>query len=217
MSPQEASKFLFVAIIIEICFVLIFLVGFMSSYQVHYLFNLDREWNIPALFSAAQLFLVGIVFLSMSNHEKQQLFPSTKFLIFLGIGFIFLSFDESFSIHERLTLFYRHIDWIPSFKGNHGVWVVPYLTICFIFLLLAYKNFIKLWNNYRQETTIMAFGFIIFLIGAVGLEVISYQFIRGGEASLNIYILEVALEEFMEMIGISIVLYGAILLRTKVY
>lgn len=56
----------------------------------------------------------------------------------------------------------------------------------------------------------MASGFAILLIGAVVLEVIGYQYLRGVPSLSHLYPLEVALEEFLEMIGVSIAVYGAI-------
>ena len=58
--------------------------------------------------------------------------------------------------------------------------------------------------------SMMALGFAIFLLGVVGLEVISFQFLRGEDVPQYLYRLEVAIEEFLEMIGITIVLYGAV-------
>jgi hypothetical protein len=70
-----------------------------------------------------------------------------------------------------------------------------------------------MWKTHRRQTAIMASGFAIFLIGAAGLEVVGYQFLRGEPSLSYFYQLEVALEEFLEMIGISITVYGAILLH----
>jgi len=50
-----------------------------------------------------------------------------------------------------------------------------------------------------------------FLLGGVGLEAIGYQFLRSGSTPL-LYSAEVALEEFLEMSGASITLYGTILM-----
>jgi hypothetical protein len=216
ISEQAARKLLFVVITFEICLVAVFLASSIlgkPSLIIHKLFNLDGEKNVPALFSSVQLFLIGIIFLSMAYQPRQQYFFSPLFLAILGVGFIFLHFDEALAIHEHITSSLKHIDWIPRFKGNHGIWVAPYLIIGLTFFILTYKNFLRMWNKYRRETTIMASGLVIFLVGVLCLEVIRYQFIRVGSSPSYLYKFEVALEEFLEMMGISIVLYGAILLR----
>jgi hypothetical protein len=215
ISEKTLRKFLFVVIAIEIFLVLVYLTDYLfgkPSLIIHNLFDLDGEMNIPALFSAAQLFIVGVVFLFMAYQHRQQHYFSLLFLIIVGAGFIFLSFDEAFSIHEEITLSFKHIDWIPRFKGNHGIWIAPYIIAGLIIFILSYKNLVKMWKKNRRESSIIAIGFVIFLLGAVGLEVISYQ-LRGGLAPWYLYKLEVVFEEFFEMVGISIVLYGALLLQ----
>ena len=136
ISAQAARRFLVVVIAFEMFLVAVFLAdGSLGepSRTFHKLFGLDGEKNIPALFSAAQLLLVGIVFLSMAYQRRQLHFSSLRFLAVLGMAFIFLSFDEAFSIHEKITGSLRHIEWIPRFKGNHGIWVAPYLSVGLVF------------------------------------------------------------------------------------
>jgi hypothetical protein len=52
-------------------------------------------------------------------------------------------------------------------------------------------------------------GFV--LLGGVVLEAISNQFLRSDSTPI-LYTVEVALEEFLEISGASVTLYGAILL-----
>ncbi len=215
ISVQAARRFLVVVIAFEMFLVAVFLAdGILGepSLTFHKLFDLDDEKNIPALFSSAQLFLVGIVFLSMAYQPRQLHFSSPRFLAVLGMAFIFLSFDEAISIHEQITKSLVHIEWIPRFRGNHGIWVAPYLFVGLVFFLLTYKELLTMWRNSRREITIMVLGFAIFLLGVVVMEVISFQFLREEGTSPYLYQLEVAIEEFLEMMGISIVLYGAVLL-----
>ena len=70
-----------------------------------------------------------------------------------------------------------------------------------------------MWNEFNRETRIIGVGLTIFLVGVVGLEVIGYIYIRGEAYPGYIDGLVLACEEFFEMVGISIVLYGALLLR----
>ncbi|MFW2438837.1 MAG: hypothetical protein ACN4GR_05640 [Arenicellales bacterium] len=216
ISGQSARKLLFVVIFVEICLVVGFLfISFLGepSPVLYTIFNLSGEKNVPALFSSVQLLLVGIVFLSIAYQTKQQNYPSPLFFAILGAGFIFLSFDEFFSVHERITRMFVHNKMVPRFKGDHGIWVAPYLFIGLVFFISTYGKFVAMWNKFRNETTLMAAGFMIFLAGAVGMEVIGYQYLMDESSPRYLYKLEVAIEEFLEMMGISIVLYGAILLH----
>ena len=218
ISDRQARNFLVVAIVIEICLVAAFLTDGMLGHPdpiVHKLFNLDGERNIPALFSSAQLFMLGIVFFSVAYQLRQKHFSSPLFFAVLGAAFIFLSFDEALSIHEGITSSLEHVEWIPRFKGNHGIWVAPYLLVGLVFFVSTLREFLKVWNQHRRESIIMASGCVIFLVGAVGLEVLSYQLLREGSSTRFLYQLEVAVEEFLEMMGISIILYGAIMLNVE--
>lgn len=214
-----AARNIFIA---AIFFVIFLTVGFLSisfifepsriSFAV---FNLSGEKNVPATFSAAQLFLVGIVFLSFACQPKNLNSPPPFFISILGLGFIYLSFDEFFSIHEAITVALKEVEMMPRFKGNHGIWVAPYLMIGLVFFVLSFGQFLKLWKNYRRETIVMASGLALFLLGAVVMEVIGYQYLMDESSPKYLYKLEVAAEEFLEMLGISIVLYGAALLHQK--
>lgn len=53
----------------------------------------------------------------------------------------------------------------------------------------------------------MAAGAGVFLLGAVVLEIIAYEFLA--DEPLFYYILEVAAEEFLEMLGATSILCGA--------
>jgi hypothetical protein len=210
------NKVILRLVVLELAFLLIFIVDaiFGPIGEVRELLNPNREANLPAWFSSIQLFMVGVVFLLMNyqGHGKYRLSPT--FLLMIGVGFVLLSADEAASFHEEITALLKNITWVPRFKGNHGIWILLYggvgLTLC----LLTYQEILTLWRYYWYEGVILGSGFAILLLGAVGLEIIGYQFLRDGTAPL-LYKLEVGLEEFLEMLGVSVILYGAILLAGR--
>ena len=118
--------------------------------------------------------------------------------------------DEAATIHEKMTTVLRKIEWVPSFKGGHGIWILVYSAIAMVILIIGRRTIISFFKVYPRQAIIMLMGITIFLAGAVGLEIISYQFLRTAEY-LPIYKLEVALEEVFEMAGASVILYGTIL------
>lgn len=213
-----AKKFLIILISIEIFFVIMHFIDVLFEQQIwiiHNMFNLNRDLSLPALFSSMQLFLVGIIWFMIARKSRDQSLPSEIFLSILGAGFIFLSIDEGIRIHENITLLLKHIEWIPRFKGDHGIWIPIYLSLILIFFLIMYKEFLSIWKQFRYEAILMATGLVIFLAGAVGMEIIAYQFLMDSSSSPLLSLLwyvEVAVEEFFEMIGISLILYGVILL-----
>lgn len=214
ITVRDANILLIGLILFELCLVLIFAVDTALGsprLSIQQLFDLDGEGNIPAWFSSVQLFLIGLLFFLNSRRFDPDHTPSPLFLLMVSAGFIFLSADEVASIHEKLSVVFKHVEWIPRFKGDHGLWVFIYAIIGLILLLANLRAFVAMWNRYRHATSIMAIGMGFFLLGGVGLEAIGYQFLRSGSTPL-LYSAEVALEEFLEMSGASITLYGTILM-----
>ncbi|MBY6016758.1 hypothetical protein KUW04_02985 [Halomonas denitrificans] len=206
---------LVICIAIEISLVILFFLTASFSDKsslVAKLFNLDYEKNIPTLFSALQLAAVGLVFGAMSRQMKHKEALPYRLDVILCAGFLFLSFDELFSVHERITSSLKHLSYLPRFEGEHGVWIAPYLAVGLILFLLLMKPLLNVLRAYRRESQIIALGGTLFVLGGVGLEILSYELIREQDYPWYVYALEVALEEFLEMVGISIVLYGSLLL-----
>lgn len=98
---------------------------------------------------------------------------------------------------------------MPRFKGDHGIWIPIYLLVSSVIVAFTYPHFRSIWLQAQREFIIMAFGAVLLLLGVVGLEIISYEFLRV-DASVLLYKLEVAIEEFLEMTGASLILYGTL-------
>ena len=211
---RDANKLLFGLILFELCLVLIYAADTLlgsPSWSIKQLFDFDGEGNIPAWFSSVQLSLIGLIFLLRSRQTDSDHFPSPLFLLTVSTGFIFLSADEAASIHEKISGALKHIELMPRFKGDHGIWIFIYALIGLILFLATFRSLAAMWNRYRHATFMMAIGMGIVVLGGVVMEVISYQFLRSGSTPL-LYRVEVTLEEFLEMSGASVTLYGAILL-----
>lgn len=180
------------------------------------LFNLDAEASIPAWFSSIQLFVTGsMLFVASRNNQRKQ-HVSSSFLTGASLFFIFLSADESAAIHEKLTDIAKNLElfWL-LFKGGHGAWITLYITVAVAAVLLTARHFRFLWRYFRREIQVAIGGTIAFVMGGAGFEVISYQFLRSGFTP-NLYKVEVACEEFLEMSGVSIILYAVLLLSIAI-
>ena len=73
-----------------------------SSRFEWYIWNLNREWNIPATLASMQLFLVSSVALTTAwthAHPAWQRF----YLLGVGLVFLFLAWDEYSAFHEHLA------------------------------------------------------------------------------------------------------------------
>lgn len=209
-----AKKLLLWSILLELGFVFVYGADILLDtpiWTIHRLFDLDGEQNLPAWFSSVQLFLIGVVFWLKSRQCNTGEAPSSLFFLLVGLGFIFLSADEAASIHEQVSAILKKNTSMPRFKDGNGIWIFVYGTLA---VALAFANFrpvVAMWSRYRRETRIMTAGMGLLALGAVCLEIVGYQYLRTGTTPM-LYALEVAFEEFFEMCGASITLYGALLL-----
>lgn len=218
LTVRDLNKLFFGLILVELLLVTGYVLNVLwgnPSWIVTRLVDLDDEGTIATWFSSMQLFIVGLLFFFKSRHANAVELPSATFFCILGLGFIFLSVDEAAAIHEKINIVLKQAVLMPRFKGDHGIWIYVYVLLAGIFLSLTLRNFIALWKHSRRIAFIMAIGLLTFVTGAVLLEIIGYQFLRNDMASWR-YVTEVALEEFLEMLGISIVLYGVLLLLMEV-
>lgn len=172
--------------------------------------NVDREVSMPTWFSSVQLVAVGFLLL-VKARESNEL---QHFLILVGLGFIFLSVDESAAIHEKLVDSARRssVRWLSDW--SYVVWTVAYLAIGLLIVLVGYRPLSVIWRKYRREAIWIAGGTTIFVIGGMGFEVLSRLLYT---ADINWrFLVAVAAEEFFEMAGVSLILYGTMLLGIRI-
>ena len=121
-----------------------------------------------------------------------------------------MSLDEAAAVHEQITRNFREVEWMPRFNQRHGMWIPVYFAIAIVMTFLCRKTILSVWKAYPKQSRIIAVGATILVLGGVGLEILSYWYLRDAKSSF-LFILEVTLEEFFEMAGASIILYGTIL------
>lgn len=223
-TPRQAATVLAASVVAAFVFAVSYLVLHVALAEVSVgparpLSDLDAEISLAAWFSSIQLFVIGaVLFLAASqNHQPDRL--SSGLLRFASLGFIFLSVDEAAAIHEKITMAARSAGLgAVMIKGLHGAWIWLYAVIALLILGIAARPIRRLWIHYPREVRIGILGAAVFAAGAIGLEIISYIYLRDGAAGTTsaIYKVEVAAEEFLEMAGASIILYGSLLLADRV-
>jgi hypothetical protein len=175
--------------------------------------DMNREAAIPTWFSTVQLFTISVLLLFLARGSE----PLRKYLIVFGLGFMFLSMDEAAVIHEKIIDSTKRLEWqwllSLTFGGSNKAWMIPYLVLALIVCLICYRFFILAWQSFRQEALIVAAGLAIFGVGGIGLELLGFYF--EDHPSETPYAWAVAGEEFLEMAGMTVVLYGALLLGIK--
>lgn len=208
---QEARRLLVYLIAADVLFAALYLLVHILMPEVRWgpfygLLDLDSEVSIPTWFSSLQLFVIGAALFAIARF-------GAKHKWFLQLGAVVLvgaSIDEAAGVHEKITETVNNLG-IEVLQAvmieGHGAWIVPYLAIGLVLLLVCARPTLDIMRSHRGPALLVIGGASIFVLGAVGLEILSY-FLRDGADLM--YSLEVAAEEFLEMIGATLVLYGVI-------
>lgn len=182
-----------------------------SPLHIHRIIDLNAEGNLPTWFSSIQLFLVGITFLLIRLNKSSSLQKDDTFLSICGLLFIFLSMDETSQFHEKITKVLSNLEWIPRFGDSDGIWILLYFLVLLGLIGISYRSVKVMFVNYKKEMLVMLTGVTLFLFGGVIVEIIGYN-LYGSKLA---YKIAAIIEEFFEMSGISVLLYGTLLFACK--
>jgi len=217
-STRDAARLLAGLIALDIFFAAAHLFIFVGPgfpwKIVRILFDLDNEVALTTWFATVQLFAIGAVFLLAARTNRARDDSLRAVLFLAGLVFVFLSADEGGGIHERITLIMRDrgLDSL-LFPGNHGGWIAVYTVAGSIFVLASgvylQAPLMQIWRRFSRESLLILGGFGAIVLGGVGLEITTYLFLRS-DSMADLYHLEVAIEECLEMAGGSVILYAAL-------
>jgi hypothetical protein len=176
------------------------------------MFDLDAEANVPAFFQAQGLVAVGVATLIAAKHERMAGNPQAPRWTALALGFFYLGVDEAAMLHDRLGTAFQHaMRWAP----DHADWIVPMFVIAAAFAVWM----APLVRSVPRQTAVdFALAGAVYLGGAVGIELVGRTAaLANGYDSVS-YVMSVAGEEGLEMLGIVLFLRAALLhLRRQGY
>jgi len=211
MKFEINPKSVLISILIFIIFLLIAnLAGVVSTYYFKHdsvyglvpLFNFTLENNIPTLYSSVALIMSSFLLAVIAIGHIRQNEPYIAWFG-LSIIFLFLSVDETASIHEKL------IDPVRDSLDLSGLlyysWVIPY-DIALIALVVLYTRFLlRLGKNIRILFIVSG---AIFITGAIGLELLGgLQHDLHGVYNIKYQLISTC-EELFEMLGVMIFIYA---------
>lgn len=165
--------------------------GHKSVYGLVPLFDFDTEGNIPTFYSSlALLFSSGLLSIIAITHKKN----GSEYLSWLGLAviFLFLSFDETVSIHERFGC------------STTNRWVNVYGIALIIFIIFYLKFLIRLPKSIMILFVISG---VTFVSGSIGFELLGGRHNALYGTNNLIYAIYYTIEEFLEMLGIAIFIY----------
>ena len=177
------------------------------------IFDLNREANFPTFFATFTLFLCSGLFTLIYLSEKENSKYSARYWLGLAVVFLFLSFDESLSFHERLSTPIREFAHLNEYL--YFAWVIPYGVLSFILFLVYLKFLFNLPVRYRNLFLVSG---TVFITGAIGFELFGakqYSIRISIDPNLVqpvheniIYALTYTCEETLEMTGVLILIYA---------
>jgi hypothetical protein len=172
-------------------------------YQINDLLSVDQEGNIPAWYNAMLWFIATILSTIIAQFQFQQENQWRKYWAGLSLLFLYLTLDEASAIHELFTVPLREI--LNTGAYLYFAWLL--VGIPFALLMIAIFGLFVLALP-RQTKALFILAGLIFLIGAVGIEAISANewYLHDGPTLL--YSTINAFEEFFEMTGLVILIYG---------
>jgi hypothetical protein len=178
---------------------------FFENRWIFQLFDVGREANAPTYF--AVLLFIGIavsawvcgVFDKWAGKAKKEWIP------WIVIAWIvaFLGFDELTQVHEQLTYHTQNLLGVSGFF--HFAWVIPYGVL---FFLISLYMIPFLWKLPRQTKYAILGGAVIFVSGAIGVEMIGARFYEIGGVYHPGFIIASSIEEIMEIAGQMVALWG---------
>lgn len=175
--------------------------GFNPLSEPSRIFNLDQEVNIPTWFNQFLYLYAAVLALVASFFGARSALETVYWRAVSGLC-IFLSLNEVAGFHELL---------IDPLRGTYeltGIWYQSWTIVGITLIGLAGVFFVRFfWELPRKVMLIMVLGAALHVTGSIGFEMIG-----GNHLSLygydNFYIATATAEEFLEMVGVTMFLFG---------
>jgi hypothetical protein len=165
-------------------------------------FNINRESSIPTWYSSALLLGCSAVLGIIAAAKRVAHEPYTIHWTALALIFLYMSIDETASIHEKFTEPLQVV--LNPTSHLYFAWVIVAVPLVVIFAL-AYLKF--LFHLPPRVRNLFALAGVIYVGGALVVESISAnQWYWDGGTSL-LYSAMGTLEELFEMFGTILLLY----------
>ena len=201
--------------------------GYLEALRI---FDVGEERSIPTWFESIQFLLCSILLAVIAVAKKQRNDRYSLHWSVLSVILLLLSLDEVASIHEAIGAQSERLLHTTTGLTPGGAisffWVVPG-AVFVIIVLLAYLRFLA--HLPRTTRRLFLFAGALFVLGALGLEMLSAQVVSssGGianwiEASSGGIVgresasaiptilkgLQTSVEEMFEMLGLTAFVYA---------
>jgi hypothetical protein len=170
------------------------------------LFDVDYERSFPTVYSVLSLQICSVL-LGIISYMTAKL-PGGRYVrhwFALSLLFLFLSFDEAVSVHEKLSGPIRNVfDPIDIF---HHAWVIAGIIFALVCLLFFFNFLMNLPPKIRF---LFFLSGTIFISGCIGMELVGGYWASHYGDNFITSLLE-TVEEFLEMLGIVFFIYALLI------
>ncbi len=174
--------------------------------------DLDSEFSLPAWYSSMQWFCAAVLFGLIPAYLWKRSLRGTWALAALALLCLVFSIDEILGIHEWLG---RQSDaLLPGGHRDHaffsrtGIWPIvigiPVLAILAALLIALRRVYVR---SGRHACRRLVAGVIIMFSGALLVELAKN--LLGTTAAGGAALLQVVVEEFLEMVGVTVIVWAA--------
>lgn len=169
--------------------------------ELYEVFSVGYDQSVPTHFAVCQWFVGAALAFKIGARTKNSARERRGWFIIAAVA-LFNSIDELAMFHERLT------GPVRSFLGAEGflfyAWVIPYAAIILVLCLILTKFLLSIS---RDTLLLLVISGVVFVLGAVGLEMVGANIVYNGSIDGLIYKLVFTLEETLEMLGVSLFIY----------
>jgi hypothetical protein len=171
------------------------------------LFDVDGEGNLPSWLSSALLLVAALLLWGIAVQARVAGDRWHRHWAILALAVGYLSLDEAAQVHERLLIPVGAllVDAQGVFTFGRVVVAAPLLLV----FALSYLRFAAALPAAVLRGLVLAA--VVYLAGALGLELVGGLILDHGYAEASVpYILETSVEEFLEMVGLTLLLRALI-------
>ncbi|MCX5849844.1 MAG: hypothetical protein NTW65_10385 [Deltaproteobacteria bacterium] len=170
------------------------------------LFNVGCEHNMPTLFSAFLLTFAALLLAVIAVLERKRNASGVSYWAILSLGFVFMTVDDLFALHERLVEPIRGLLGGGNLGFFHFAWVIPGIALVLVLALF----FLRFWLRLPSKTRfIFLVAASIYLGGSIGFELIGGYCVEEIQESRPLtFIMIETIEESLEMAGVIIFIWG---------
>ena len=181
------------------CVVQVGIYGFGA--EKHWLdsLNMDRELNLPTLFSSSLLLISALLMQRLGHNSNPDAADDWRLLSKI---FIFLALDEALQIHEILIIPGLRHQVHPALAST---WVIPYTALALV-MLWRFRGF--LGSIPRATAARLLRSGAVYIGGAIGMEMVGSFAVRSSMIRLHSpwYGAITGLEEAFELLGIILLI-----------